>query len=147
MTSQLSDDRWRRSCESTSTVRSHDLSCASDHVAAGRGSIINTSSLAGVNGATGLPRHPAAKVEIIGFTQSVAKEVAGRGVHVNVIAPGPVTTLMTERSRSLGMGRDVPVGRCADLSEIAALVAFLVSDESRYIIGETVNVNDGMAIV
>jgi NAD(P)-dependent dehydrogenase (short-subunit alcohol dehydrogenase family) len=76
VTSQLSDDRWRRSCESTSTVRSHDLSCASDHRRS-RGSIINTSSLAGVNGATGLPRHSAAKVEIIGFTQSVAKEAAG----------------------------------------------------------------------
>lgn len=148
VTSQLSDEQWRR-VVSINLDGTFHFTRATLRVMlpAGHGSIVNMASLAGVSGVAGIPHYSAAKAGIIGFTQSVAKEVADRGVRVNVVAPGAVITPMTERSRAVGMSVPAPIGRWADVSELAAVVAFLAGDESSYITGETINVNGGVLAV
>jgi len=95
-----------------------------------------------VSGVAGLPHYSASKAGVIGLTQSVAREVAGRGVRVNAIAPGAVDTPMAARTPA-GVGPSIPIGRVAQPEEIAAVAAFLAGDESSYMTGATLNVNGG----
>jgi 3-oxoacyl-[acyl-carrier protein] reductase len=143
VTSLLSDEQWRR----TMSVNLDGVffcvrAALRVMLAQGSGSIVNIASSAGVNPVAGLPHYSASKAAVIGLTRSVAKEVAGRGVRVNAIAPGGVDTPMAERTPS-GVGPAIPLGRLATPAEIAAAALFLATAESSYITGETVNVNGG----
>ena len=114
-----------------------------------RGAIVNISSVAGLMGLEVAPHYAAAKAGILGFTRSVGREVASRGIRVNALCPGfidtplldplpPVTRLIAERQ--------TPLGRLGRPEEIAAAAAFLASDEASFITGQTVSVSGGLTM-
>lgn len=111
------------------------------------GRIINIGSVVGSSGNPGQSNYAAAKAGMIGFTKSLAREIANRNITVNAIAPGFIDTDMT---RALGdelrnaMLSQVPAGRLGSPEEIAAAVVFLASDSAAYITGETLHINGGM---
>ena len=111
------------------------------------GRIINIASVVGLSGNPGQANYTASKAGIIGLTKTLALELASRNVTVNAIAPGFVDTAMTgaldEASREKILSR-VPLGRMAQLDEIAAAVCFLASDEAAYITGHVLNVSGGL---
>ncbi|KAE8178113.1 3-oxoacyl-ACP reductase FabG [Photobacterium carnosum] len=114
------------------------------------GRIISIGSVVGTMGNAGQTNYAAAKAGLLGFTKSMAREVASRGITVNAVAPGFIETDMTkalnddQRAATLA---NVPAGRLGDPREIAAAVAFLASDEAAYITGETLHVNGGMYMI
>lgn len=108
------------------------------------GRIINISSLSGIKGLPGQCNYSAAKAGLIGATKALAQEVASRGVTVNAIAPGFIETDMTKDLSKEDLVKLVPVGRFGKPEEVAALVAFLVSNEAAYITGEVININGGL---
>lgn len=113
------------------------------------GKIINISSVVGLMGNAGQSNYSASKAGLIGLSKSVAKELAGRGVSVNCVAPGYVETDMTaklteeQRNAMLGV---VPMKRSCSPSEIAGVVAFLASDKANYITGQVIAVDGGMVM-
>jgi 3-oxoacyl-[acyl-carrier protein] reductase len=112
-----------------------------------RGRIVNLTSIVGLTGNPGQANYAAAKAGILGFTKSLAKEVASRGITVNAIAPGFIDTDMTralnEEQRTALLAQ-IPMGRLGSAADIAAAVQFLVSPQAAYITGETLHVNGGM---
>ena len=114
------------------------------------GRIISISSVVGVTGNPGQTNYAASKAGLIGFSKSLAAEVANRGVTVNVVAPGFIETSMTDEldeSQKAKLLSRVPTGRLGQADEIAAAVVFLASDEASYITGATLHVNGGMAML
>ncbi|MDX6380588.1 MAG: 3-oxoacyl-[acyl-carrier protein] reductase [Rubrobacteraceae bacterium] len=113
------------------------------------GRIVNVSSVVGLLGNAGQANDAASKAGIIGFTKSVAREVANRGITVNVVAPGYVETELTgglpESVKEQILGQ-VPVGRFGAPEEIAEVVAFLAADATSYITGQTIAVDGGMVM-
>lgn len=114
------------------------------------GRIINVGSVVGTMGNAGQTNYAAAKAGVIGFSKSMAREVASRGITVNTIAPGFIETDMTkamdEEQRTATLAQ-VPAGRLGDPREIASAVVFLASSEAAYINGETLHVNGGMYMI
>ena len=112
------------------------------------GKIINISSVVGVSGNAGQGNYSASKAGVIGFTKSMAKELASRGIRVNAIAPGFIKTDMTDVLKDEikeELLRNIPLGTLGDPKDIANAVVFLASQESDYITGQVINVNGGMA--
>ncbi|RUO31726.1 3-oxoacyl-ACP reductase [Aliidiomarina sedimenti] len=114
------------------------------------GRIINIGSVVGTTGNPGQANYCAAKAGLVGFTKSLAKEIAARGVTVNAVAPGFIDTDMTkaltdEQKESIFSG--IPAARLGKPEEIAAAVVFLASPGAAYITGETIHVNGGMSMV
>jgi len=115
-----------------------------------RGRIINITSVVGLTGNPGQTNYAAAKAGIIGFTKSLAQEVASRNITVNSIAPGFIDTDMTrelDSSQTDALRQQIPAGRLGTPEDIAAAVVFLASDAGAYITGETLNINGGLAMV
>ncbi|MGD8426075.1 MAG: 3-oxoacyl-[acyl-carrier-protein] reductase [Balneolaceae bacterium] len=113
------------------------------------GSIINISSVVGISGNAGQSNYAASKAGIIGFTKSYAKELASRNIRANVVAPGYITTEMTEDLDEKvleAIKSETPIGRPGKAEEVAQAVLFLASDHSSYITGETIRVDGGMAM-
>ena len=111
------------------------------------GRIVNISSVTALMGNAGQSNYAASKAGIIGMSKSLAREIASRGITVNVIAPGFIATDMTAELPEdlLDTARaHIPLGRIGQPSEVAAAVAFLASDEAKYITGQTLNVDGGM---
>ena len=114
------------------------------------GRIISIGSVVGQMGDGGQTNYAAAKAGLMGFSKSLAIEVAARGITVNVVAPGYVETPMThgrDASAEAEIARRVPLGRVARPEEIAAAVAFLASGEAGYVTGTTLSVNGGLAMI
>ncbi|WGO84607.1 3-oxoacyl-ACP reductase FabG [Arsenophonus apicola] len=114
------------------------------------GRIISVGSVIGTMGNIGQANYAAAKAGVIAFSKSLAREVATRGITVNVVSPGFIETDMTRAltdEQQAGILANVPVGRLGDAKEIASAVAFLASDEAAYITGETLHVNGGMCMI
>uniref|UniRef100_UPI00197ACDA7 3-oxoacyl-ACP reductase FabG n=1 Tax=Ferrimonas aestuarii TaxID=2569539 RepID=UPI00197ACDA7 len=113
------------------------------------GRIINIGSVVGTMGNPGQANYCAAKAGLLGFTKSLAKEVASRGITVNAVAPGFIQTDMTEElndEQKANIMNQVPVARLGQAQEIADAVVFLASDRASYITGETLHVNGGMVM-
>lgn len=108
------------------------------------GRIVNMASLSGLKGMAGQTNYSAAKAALIGATKALAQEVAARGVTVNAVAPGFIDTDMTKDLPQDELKQQVPVGRFGRPEEVAATVAFLVSEEAAYITGEVISVNGGL---
>lgn len=113
------------------------------------GRIINITSVVGVSGNPGQANYVAAKAGVIGLTKTTAKELASRNITVNAIAPGFITTDMTGQlpeDIKAEMLKQIPLARLGDPKDIAKAAAFLASDDSSYITGQTIHINGGMVM-
>lgn len=113
------------------------------------GKIVNLASIVGVSGNPGQVNYVAAKAGVIGMTKSVAKELATRNVHVNAVAPGFISTEMTDEltdEQKQSMYDMIPLNRLGDPEDVANVVKFLASDESDYMTGQTIHVDGGMVM-
>lgn len=114
------------------------------------GRIISVSSIVGVTGNAGQTNYAASKAGMIGYSKSLAAEVASRGITVNVVAPGfietPMTDVLSDDQKANLLG-NVPAGRLGQGAEIAAAVSYLASEEAGYTTGATLHVNGGMAMI
>lgn len=113
------------------------------------GRIVNISSVVGATGNPGQANYAASKAGVVGMSKSLAYEVASRGITVNCVAPGFITTAMTDKltdDQKSTILRNVPAGRMGDAEEIGAAVLYLASPEAGYVTGATLHVNGGMAM-
>lgn len=114
-----------------------------------KGKIINIASIIGITGNAGQANYAASKAGIIGFTKSVAKELASRGITANAIAPGYIETEMTGQLKPETQAeilKMIPLGRLGTVNDIAGVCMFLASKEADYITGQTIVIDGGMAI-
>jgi 3-oxoacyl-[acyl-carrier protein] reductase len=112
-----------------------------------RGRIVNLTSVVGITGNPGQTNYAAAKAGLLGFTKSLARELASRSINVNAVAPGFIDTDMTRalsEEQRAALLKQIPAGRLGTAEEVAAAVLFLLSPHSAYITGETLHVNGGM---
>lgn len=147
---RMSDEDWRAVLDVNLTaVMKLCQSSLRGMMKARWGRIVNISSIVGATGNPGQANYAAAKAGLIGFSKSLAHEVAGRGITVNAVAPGFIETAMTEKlteDQRSGILGQVPVGRMGEPDEIAAAVLYLASPEAGYVTGATLHVNGGMAM-
>ena len=111
------------------------------------GSIVNISSIIGTTGNAGQVNYAAAKAGLEGFSRSLAREVASRNITVNCVAPGFIQTNMTDAlsdTQKMAILATIPENRFGHVGDVAGAVAFLASDDARYITGQTIHVNGGM---
>ncbi|WP_296424136.1 3-oxoacyl-[acyl-carrier-protein] reductase [Yoonia sp.] len=148
---RMSDDEWSSVLEVnlTSTMRLCK-GVIRGMMKARWGRIVNISSIVGATGNPGQANYAASKAGMVGMSKSIAYEVASRGITVNCVAPGFITTAMTEKltdDQKSGILAQVPAGRMGDPEEIAAAVLYLASPEAGYVTGTTLHVNGGMAML
>jgi 3-oxoacyl-[acyl-carrier protein] reductase len=113
------------------------------------GAIVNISSIVGIHGNPGQTNYAAAKAGIIGFTKSLARELGSRNVRANVVAPGYVSTQLTDvlpDEAKDAMLAATPLGRLGDPADVAGAVRFLCSDEAAFITGEVLLVDGGLGM-
>ena len=113
------------------------------------GSIINLSSVVGVAGNSGQSNYSASKAGIIGFTKSIAKELASRNIRANAVAPGFIETDMTNVLKDdikESIGNQIPLKRMGTAREVAEVIYFLGTEKSSYITGQVINVDGGMVM-
>ena len=145
---RMDDEEWYRVIETNlNSVFRLSKACIKPMFRARWGRIITIGSVVGSSGNSGQVNYTAAKAGIIGFSKSLAQEIASRGITVNVVAPGFIDTDMTAALPSLvkeEMLKRIPMKRLGTVDDIANTVAFLASDCANYITGETIHVNGGM---
>lgn len=123
--------------------------CIKQMLIAGFGVIVNVSSIVGIRGFKGVGVYSATKAALDGFTRSLSKELGAMGIRVNAVAPGfmetDMTTELTEKQKERII-RQTPLGRLGTVEDIALVVKFLLSDEARFITGQTVVVDGGLTV-
>ena len=142
----MGDDEWQQVLDTTLNGFFHVTRRLLKHMMPRKrgGRIVNMASLSGVKGLPGQANYSAAKAALIGATKALAQEVAPRNITVNAIAPGFIETDMTRDLPQEELKKLIPAGRFGKPEEVAAVVAFLASDEAAYITGEVININGGL---
>ena len=145
---RMKPSQWERTLNTNlASVFALTKLCLKGMTKARYGRIINLSSVVGATGNAGQTNYAASKAGLIGFTKSLALEIASRGITVNAVAPGFIDTDMTsalgedQRTKLLGA---IPLARLGRADDISKAVAFLVSDDASYITGQVLHVNGGM---
>lgn len=113
------------------------------------GRIVNIASVVGVIGNAGQTNYSASKAGVIGFTKSLAKEVASRNINVNAVAPGFIETDMTHKlneAQREALAKNIPMGRLGKPEDVAKVVGFLCSSDADYITGQVINIDGGMVM-
>ena len=147
---RMSDDDWRTVIDTNLSSVFYTCRAVTRSMMRKRaGSIVNVSSIVGVHGNWGQTNYAASKAGIIGFTKSLARELGSRSVRANVVAPGYVTTQLTEvlpEDATRAMLDNTPLGRLGDPEDVARAVRFLCSDEASFITGEVLLVDGGLGM-
>ncbi len=145
---RMKDQEWDEIIDTNLTsVYRMSKACMRGMMKARKGRIINISSVVGESGNMGQTNYAAAKAGMIGFSKSMAREVATRGITVNCVAPGFIETDMTKglpEAQKEALLKQIPVARLGQPEEIAAAVAYLASPGAAYVTGQTISVNGGM---
>ena len=147
---RMPDDHWQRVLRTNLDGAFHTMRRAMPGMIRARwGRIIAMGSVVALTGAAGQANYAAAKAGLVGLSRALARELGGRGVTVNVVAPGPISTAMTEavsEARRAEMTAAVPLGRFGTTEEVAAVVAFLASDAAGYVTGSVIPVDGGLGM-
>ena len=147
---RMPDDDWRAVIDTNLGGAFHTCRAAARGMMRRRaGAIVNVSSIVGLHGNAGQTNYSAAKAGIIGFTKALARELGSRGVRANVVAPGYVTTRLTDviaDELKQAMLANTPLGRFGDPDDVAGAVRFLCSDEAAFITGEVLLVDGGLGM-
>lgn len=148
---RMSDDDWQAVIDVNLTATFRLCRAAIRGMMKARwGRIVNISSVVGATGNGGQANYAASKAGMVGMSKSLAAEVASRGITVNCVAPGFITTAMTDKLNDDQKSRiltQVPAGRMGEAAEIGAAVLYLASPEAGYVTGATLHVNGGMAMI
>ena len=141
----MQEEQWDRVLDTTLNGFFHiTRRLLKDMLTHRNGRIINMASLSGLKGLPGQTNYSAAKAALIGATKALAQEVAARKVTVNAVAPGFISTDMTKELDETELKKLIPLGRFGKPEEVAALVAFLASEEAAYITGQVISINGGL---
>ena len=147
---RMSDDDWRTVIETNLSSVFYTCRAVTRPMMKKRaGAIVNVSSIVGVHGNWGQTNYAASKAGIIGFTKSLARELGSRNVRANVVAPGYVTTQLTDvlpEEATQAMLQQTPLGRLGDPGDVAGAVRFLCSDEASFVTGEVLLVDGGLGM-
>jgi 3-oxoacyl-[acyl-carrier protein] reductase len=147
---RMPDDDWRTVIETNLSSVFYTCRAACRPMMKKRaGAIVNVSSIVGVHGNWGQTNYGASKAGIIGFTKSLARELGSRGVRANVVAPGYVSTRLTDvlpEDATAAMLENTPLGRLGEPKDVAGAVRFLCSDEASFITGEVLLVDGGLGM-
>ncbi len=147
---RMSDDDWRTVIETNLSSVFYTCRAVSRPMMKKRdGVIVNVSSIVGIHGNWGQTNYAASKAGIIGFTKSLARELGSRNVRANVVAPGYVTTQLTEvlpEDATQAMLQQTPLGRLGDPADVAGAVRFLCSAEASFVTGEVLLVDGGLGM-
>jgi 3-oxoacyl-[acyl-carrier protein] reductase len=147
---RMGDDQWGEVLRTNLDGAFHLVRRASPGMVRARwGRIVLVGSVVGLSGSAGQANYGAAKAGLIGLTRTVARELGSRGITVNLVAPGPIGTAMTDAlsdERRVQMTGQVPLGRFGTPEEVAAAVAFLCSDAAGYVSGAVLPVDGGMGM-
>jgi len=148
---RMSDEDWQASLDVNLTAAFRLIrSVLRGMVRRRHGRVIGITSVVALSGNAGQANYAAAKAGMIGMSKSIAAEVAGRGITVNCIAPGLITTAMTDKLTAEQRARlagAIPAGRFGAPEEVAAAVVYLASAEAAYVTGQTLHINGGMIMV
>jgi 3-oxoacyl-[acyl-carrier protein] reductase len=143
---QLEDEQWQRVIDVNLTATFRATRNALPQMLRARfGRIVNVASIVGIRANAGQANYAASKAGTIGFTKTVAVEVARRGVTVNAVAPGLIETSLTEEILDGEMTKAIPARRVGSPDEVAACIRFLASEEASYVTGTTLTVDGGLS--